>query len=84
VATPAPASENVPSVITVEEITCVYGDERSPRTRFFPAPAAQTLTEQDLWTPVRLRISASECENARGTFPDEDYFVEETAQETGV
>jgi hypothetical protein len=33
----------------------VYGDERAPHTRMFPDLAGETVTDQVLWTPARLR-----------------------------
>jgi hypothetical protein len=33
----------------------VYGDERAPHTRMFPVLAGETVTDEVLWTPARLR-----------------------------
>jgi hypothetical protein len=38
----------------------VYGDERAPHTRMFPDLAGETVTDQVLWTPARLRACAPE------------------------
>jgi hypothetical protein len=33
----------------------VYGDERAPHTRMFPVLAGETVTDEVLWIPARLR-----------------------------
>jgi hypothetical protein len=33
----------------------VYGDDTAPNVRMFPAPAAATCTDADMWTPARIR-----------------------------
>jgi PAS domain S-box-containing protein len=38
-----------------DQCVIVYGDERAPHTRMFPDLAAETVTDQVLWTPARLR-----------------------------
>jgi hypothetical protein len=56
---PAPAAgtdsgqSRRPAIIC--NIVRITGNEHAPRTVMFPAPAAATLTDSDLWTPSRLR-----------------------------
>jgi len=40
---------------STDQYVIVYGDERAPHTRMFPDLAAETVTDQVLWTPARLR-----------------------------
>jgi hypothetical protein len=38
-----------------DQCVIVYGDERAPHTRMFPDLAGETVSDQVLWTPARLR-----------------------------
>jgi hypothetical protein len=38
-----------------DQCVIVYGDERAPHARMFPDLAGETVTDQVLWTPARLR-----------------------------
>jgi hypothetical protein len=40
---------------STDQCVVVYGDERAPHTRMFPDLAGETVTDQVLWTPARLR-----------------------------
>jgi hypothetical protein len=40
---------------STDQCIIVYGDERAPHTRMFPELAVETVTDQVLWTPARLR-----------------------------
>jgi hypothetical protein len=38
-----------------DQFVIVYGDERAPHVRMFPDLAGETVTDEVLWTPARLR-----------------------------
>jgi hypothetical protein len=40
---------------STDQCVVVYGDERAPHARMFPDLAGETVTDQVLWTPARLR-----------------------------
>ena len=42
-----------------DQCVIVYGDERAPHTRMFPDIAAETVTDQVLWTSARLRARSA-------------------------
>ncbi len=41
--------------LSTDQCVIVYGDESAPNTRMFPELAVETVTNQVLWTPARLR-----------------------------